>query len=268
MATTTNYSWTTPDDTALVKDGAAAIRSLGTAIDTTVFNNASAAIAKTIVDAKGDLIAATAADTVSRLAVGANNTVLTADSTTATGLKWATPSGSSASYTLINAGGTSLTGAATITVSGISGYDNFLVCLSDASSASSASVFGVRINGDTATNYNHFGGMIIASSTYNMQIIDRSNQLLATNTTMIPIAQMAGAATSVSAGSVQIRGGNGTGLKSFISTGGTSNSGGANPVGVFLQGYYTSSSTISSISVFSNTGNFDAGTLFVYGSVA
>jgi hypothetical protein len=91
MATTTNYSWTTPDDTALVKDGAAAIRSLGTAIDTTVFNNASAGIAKTIVDAKGDIIAATAADTVSRLAVGSNDQVLTADSSTATGLKWAAP---------------------------------------------------------------------------------------------------------------------------------------------------------------------------------
>ena len=93
MATTTNYSWTTPDDTALVKDGAAAIRSLGTAIDTTVFTNAGAAIAKTIVDAKGDIIAATAADTVARLAVGANDTVLTADSSTATGLKWAAAAG-------------------------------------------------------------------------------------------------------------------------------------------------------------------------------
>jgi len=48
-------------------------------------------VAKTIVDAKGDIIAATAADTVSKLTVGANNTVLTADSSTATGLKWATP---------------------------------------------------------------------------------------------------------------------------------------------------------------------------------
>lgn len=47
MATTTNYSWTTPDDTALVKDGAAAIRSLGTAIDTTVFNNATAVLSGT-----------------------------------------------------------------------------------------------------------------------------------------------------------------------------------------------------------------------------
>jgi hypothetical protein len=33
MATTTNFGWTTPDDTALVKDGASAIRSLGTSVD-------------------------------------------------------------------------------------------------------------------------------------------------------------------------------------------------------------------------------------------
>jgi hypothetical protein len=36
MATTTNYGWTTPDDTALVKDGAAAIRTLGSSIDTSL----------------------------------------------------------------------------------------------------------------------------------------------------------------------------------------------------------------------------------------
>jgi len=95
MATTTNYSWSTPDDTALVKDGAAAIRSLGTAIDTTVFTNAGAAIAKATVDAKGDLIAGTADNTVARLAVGANDTILVADSSTATGLKWAAPASGS-----------------------------------------------------------------------------------------------------------------------------------------------------------------------------
>jgi hypothetical protein len=49
------------------------------------------AIANTIVDAKGDLLVGTAADTPGRLAVGTNDYVLTADSTTGTGLKWAAP---------------------------------------------------------------------------------------------------------------------------------------------------------------------------------
>ena len=49
MATTTNYSWTTPDDTDLVKDGASAIRALGTAIDTTVYNNSLIASATTLI---------------------------------------------------------------------------------------------------------------------------------------------------------------------------------------------------------------------------
>jgi hypothetical protein len=46
------------------------------------------AIQNSIVDAKGDLIAATADDTPARLAVGTNEAYLKADSTTATGLKW------------------------------------------------------------------------------------------------------------------------------------------------------------------------------------
>jgi len=36
MATTTNYGWTTPDNTAYVKDGASAIRTLGSSVDTTL----------------------------------------------------------------------------------------------------------------------------------------------------------------------------------------------------------------------------------------
>jgi hypothetical protein len=47
------------------------------------------AIQPTILNAKGDLIAATAADTPAALTVGANGTVLTAASGEATGLQWA-----------------------------------------------------------------------------------------------------------------------------------------------------------------------------------
>ena len=57
----------------------------GTSGTVTVTNSMATAI-----DAKGDLIAGTGADAFARLAVGANNTVLTADSAAATGLKWAT----------------------------------------------------------------------------------------------------------------------------------------------------------------------------------
>jgi hypothetical protein len=54
------------------------------------------AIQNTIVDAKGDLITATGSDVPARLAVGANNLILSADSATATGLAW---QGASTTYT-------------------------------------------------------------------------------------------------------------------------------------------------------------------------
>lgn len=64
-------------------------------------------IAATIFDAKGDLIAASAADTAARLAAGANGTVLTAASGETTGLKWAGPGSYenyiTASVTVVNA---------------------------------------------------------------------------------------------------------------------------------------------------------------------
>ena len=92
MATSPNYGWAEPDNTDLVTNGALAIRTLGNAIDTTM----ATMTPKSIVDAKGDLIAATANDTPARLAVGTNNYFLRANSSASTGLEWA---GAWTSYT-------------------------------------------------------------------------------------------------------------------------------------------------------------------------
>lgn len=45
-----------------------------------------------LVDAKGDIFVATADNTVGRLAIGANDTLLTADSAQQGGMKWSAPS--------------------------------------------------------------------------------------------------------------------------------------------------------------------------------
>jgi hypothetical protein len=152
MANTTNYNWETPDDTDLVKDGAAAIRTLGSSIDTTTKNlnpettlgdiayrSATAntntrlaigttgqvltvaggvptwatsddanAIQNAIVDAKGDIVAASAADTPARLAVGTDNQRLVAASGETTGLKYV----SDTQNTVIDAEGDLLIGDA------------------------------------------------------------------------------------------------------------------------------------------------------------
>lgn len=156
MATTTNYGWTTPDDTALVKDGAAAIRSLGSSIDTTTKNlnpsttlgdleyrsstsntntripigtsgqglqvvggvPAWAASSTSTLTTTGDLLYASAANTLARRAIGSTGDVLTVSGGLPT---WAAPASSipaNASATVATSQTTTSTTYTDLTTSG------------------------------------------------------------------------------------------------------------------------------------------------------
>ena len=191
MATTTNFGWETPDDTDLVKDGAAAMRTLGNSIDTSfvdlkggttgqvlskasgtdldftwVAQDDSNAIQNAIVDAKGDLIAATAADTPARLAVGTNGQVLTADSTAATGLAWATSA--AGGMTLINTGGTTLSGTSTAVSSIPSTYNDLEIWIRGIN-VNTDTVVGMTVNNDsTAASYKSIANWNNGGTAYNI----------------------------------------------------------------------------------------------------
>ena len=220
-------------------------------------------IPATILDAKGDIIAATAADTASRLAVGANNTVLTADSAQATGLKWATPTTAAKSYALLNAGGTNLTAATTITVSGLSGYDNLAVVVVNAS-ASANSTFTMRFNTDSGANYVLAGPNLVWATTYASGNFSRFGNVAGTR---IDIGQLSTNASSELSGGLLMFGANSTGGKAYTGTWGSSDGGGTSNAANTLSGLYMGTSVVSSVSIISDTGNFDAGKIYIYGAV-
>ncbi len=226
------------------------------------YDLANAAVAKSIVDAKGDLIAATAADTVSRLAVGANGTVLTADSAEATGMKWAAAGGGATSYSLINTGGTSLTGT-TVTISGISGKNSLMIIVQNASSTNASIQPVIRFNSDSGSNYSSYGFQTYGRSTY-------SKDQWAMNSgtgTSFGLGVSGNNAAALVSGYMFVDGANSTGPKVLQSiSSGDQGGGSSDNYAILAGGIYSGTSTISSVSLVCNSGNWDAGTIFVYGA--
>ena len=132
MATTTNFGWDTPDDTDLVKDGAAAIRTLGQSIDTS------------LMDLEG----------------GTTGQVLAKNSNTDMDFVWTTTATAGGLTELYTSG---MSGLSTITTSTLAGpYKQLWIEVTNARAASGNTY--LRVNSDTGSNYYRIG---FNDSTYN-----------------------------------------------------------------------------------------------------
>jgi hypothetical protein len=278
---TSNFNWQMPTNTDLVSQLPADFEVFGQAVDTSLADlkggTSGQVLAKAsntdmdfnwvaidplvILDAKGDLITATAADTPARLAVGTDGHVLTADSTETTGIKWAAASGMS-NWTLLNTGGTALTGATTITVSTLAAKE--MLILIDAASAGSGDVFTLRFNSDTAANYTNFGLIMNPQSTYAATLWRGISDY--STSTSVALGALTNNTASTLDGAVFIDLTDKTGnhvydVKTAINAGGSTDAWHYNTKGI-----YEGSAAITSVSIISSGSNFDAGTIYIWGA--
>lgn len=263
MSVTPNWSWPLIEPTDFVTNLPADLETLADAIDATVYTVDQESIKKTNIDAKGDLIVGTADNTITRLAVGSNGQVLTADSVAAAGVKWATVG--SPSWTLLNSGSQSLSGSSTITISGLSAKAYHIV-VGNASSANASSQIRIRFNTDTA-NHRYSAINYISESTYdpsNLSIITETNGGYAA------FAKQNNNAIGNVSGYCRVENADSTGVKPFFSAMGGAGGGGSNGYNGHEMsvggGVYVGGSAITSISIISSTGNFDNGEWRIYGA--
>lgn len=202
---------------------------------------------------KGDLFTFTTVD--ARLGIGANNTVLTADSSEATGMKWATPGATATSYTLLNSGGTTLSGAST-TISSIGGYNKYFITYINATVSASTCSVQFRLNADSTSKYNNIGPyytIFTAGAVFGQDVNTNTRGALGR-----------AASGQTANGYLLIDGANSSGIKTWFGLGsGETTASQAR----FFGGVYTGTSVVTSILFFDDFSNsFTGGTVYVYGA--
>lgn len=221
-----------------------------------VYNGASwVGVGGSVITTQGDLIIGNVSGVESRLAIGANNTVLTSNGTTAS---WAALSSPATSWSQLATG--SLTGAATITISGFTSKNNYVIAIEGASSANAASNINIRFNGLTSNYSTQYADLIFASS-YNS-----GNFEAFLDGGQIPLGKMSSDSGSRVRGFLYLSGGKSGSAKIYQNFGMARPSGGNSQTAQFGGGYHTNTDAITSFSILSSTGNFDDGTYYLYGA--
>jgi hypothetical protein len=240
MPTTTNYGWTTPADTDLVKDGAAAIRTLGSSIDTSVKSLNAGTTA-------GDIDYYTSSTAKARVGIGTTGQVLTV----AGGVpSWATAS--SGGMTLIST--TTLTGAS-VTISSIPAtYNNLRMVIRNYRPTNDTQPMYMRFNADaTASRHASFTAYGAASGAFgatNVSVYIDNDNATATGMAIIDVPDYANTTTWKMSTTFNI--GNDTTTP-------------ANLKANVYWGFYNQTGAISSFSFFPNAGNFTSGEILLYG---
>jgi hypothetical protein len=160
MATTTNYGWTTPDDTGLVKDGASAIRTLGSSVDTTTKAlNPSTTL--------GDIeYRSSTANTNTRLPIGTTGQVLSVSGGVPA---WATPSNG---MTLISE--TVASALSSLSFTSLGSYKQLLLMYSGIRHSNNSTYFSVRFNNDSTSVY-YVGGLQQVGATTDLGMTARDS---------------------------------------------------------------------------------------------
>lgn len=237
MATTTNYGWVTPDDTSLVKDGAAAIRTLGSSVDTTTKAlNPSTTL--------GDIEYRSAtANTNTRLGIGSTGQVLTVAGGVPT---WAA---ASSGFVLLNT--TSFSASASTSINDVfsTTYDNYKIVIYTSADSDRDILMRLRVGGTDATGGSDYLWHRQASFSTSALLSDNTNSYwnIGQGATAAKYPQM-----------VEL------GNPFIAEATGITATGGRHGLTQVMTGYHNQATSYTGFTIFPNSGNI-TGKVSVYG---
>jgi hypothetical protein len=238
MATTTNYAWETPDDTDLVKDGAAAIRTLGSSIDTTTKAlNPSTTL--------GDIEYRSAtANTNTRLPIGSSGQILAVNGS---GVPEWVAAPTSGGMTLLST--TTFSGSSISLTSIPSTYVELKLIITQVYGSSDGSELDIQFNSNTSANYGIQNGTTLSDGATSIRVVD---MITSANS---GYKNLQGTITIPRYANADIK---------FCQIA-LSASASATDLYAVKQGIFNSTAAISSIQLKPSAGTFSGGTVYLYG---